>query len=307
MRRQLRRGRWRTTTWGIAAVIVVAQVTGVRLVRVTGESMAPRIHAGDVAITSMLGARSAREGSILLFARQQDRMLLLHRVVALTDRGRVTKGDASLAADSDRVSDAAVQGRLVALIPLSAIGELDALSGALFRGVATAVASAAGATFTLRRPLELSVTSGDGANVTVESIATSGVDTAGRLLPGATKTWSLLLVPCTSGGSSGCSSAVQQLRLDSSRFGLLMAGADRPLARALRLETRCKDVAAPSAPWSTASDIFTSEWSSLTAATGTLVTLPAGGNALRCELRATLLGSLVAVSRIISLPLTWGT
>lgn len=307
MRRQLRRARWRTATWGIAAALVVAQVTGVRLVRVTGESMAPLIHAGDVAITSMVGARSAREGSILLFTRQEDRTLLLHRVVALTDRGRVTKGDASLAADTGPVSDAAVQGRLVALIPLSGIGELDALSAALFRGVASVVASAAGATFTLRRPLELSVTSGAGANVTVESLATSGVDTVGRLLPGATNTWSLLLVPCTGGGSSGCSGAVQQLRLDSSRFGLLMAGADRPLARALRLETRCKDAAAASAPWSTASDLFTSEWSSTTAATGALVTLPAGGNALRCELRATLLGSLLAVSHVISLPLTWGT
>ena len=285
--------RRRSLSIGIVIVAVLAAAgLGLRIVLVVGESMAPSLRSGDVAVTVAATAIDAQRGSILLVARHDpDRTLLLHRVVEHGVGWRLLRGDASRSVDAERFTDADVRGRLVAVIPLSAIPPLAAV---LRRFTAWTAA-----TFAAQRSLSLSVAAAAGASVALEGVSISGGSAAGELLPGATATWSLLLRPCSATSGSLCGPS-QSLRIDPDRFSPL-AGTPG-LARALRLAARCQDP--DGAAWREAGDLFTAEWSAALPSTGLLV--PGLATATRCELRATLLGALDAQAASLTLPLLWG-
>jgi hypothetical protein len=267
-------------------LIVVMWVVGVRLLVVTGNSMAPSIRDGDLVLTTRFGGGSG-VGTIVLVQRPSDGKLLLHRVIEEGDGWRRTQGDASLSADAERIPDAAVLGTLVAVFPTG-----------LIPGVRL---DAAAAQFSANRRVDLGVTSAAGARVLLSSPVLVGADALGQLLPGGRATWTFTLTPCPVGLSGECTGSTNTLRIDPDRFASLATGG---LARSLRLTTTCR--AAGTTTWIDSADLFTAAWSSANLASGRLVTLSAGAGTSECQLQVTLLGSIAAANGALMLPLRWG-
>ncbi len=267
-------------------LIAVMWVVGVRLLVVTGNSMAPSIRDGDLVMTTRFGGDSG-VGTIVLVQRPSDGQLLLHRVVERGTGWWRTQGDASLSPDAERIPDTAVLGTLVAVIPTGLLPGLRL--------------DAAAAQFSSNRNVGLSVTSASGARVVLSGPVLVGADALGRLLPGGRATWTLTLTPCPVGLSGECTGATNTLRLDPDRFASLVTGG---LARSIRLTTTCRPVGTTT--WTDSADLFTAAWSSTNLATGRLATLSTGAGASECQLQVALLGSITAANSALTLPLRWG-
>ncbi|MFM8278840.1 MAG: S24/S26 family peptidase [Candidatus Limnocylindrus sp.] len=249
--------------------------------------MAPLIQQGDLVITSSLGAIDVGPGGIILARRYGGAPgeLLLHRVVARGAGWRVTKGDANQTSDAGRVADSAVAGRLLAIIPLRLFTALNSVAAA----------------FAGHEHIGVSISSAVGATVTVESVALSGADATGRILPGGSATWRVLLTPCRP--TVGSCPLTQQLRIDASGFSPMFEGSVGALARALRITTRCQDTSAVDAVWVDTADIFTADWLATNPETGILATT---SSPLRCDIQVAVLGSVPAQGLTLTLPLLWG-
>jgi hypothetical protein len=267
-------------------LIVAMWAVGVRLLVVTGNSMAPSIRDGDLVLTTSFGGGSG-VGTIVLVQRPSDGELLLHRVIEEGDGWRRTQGDASLSPDAERIPDAAVLGTLAAVIPAGLLPGLRL--------------DAAAAQFSSSRRAELSITSASGARAVLSGPVLAGADALGRLLPGGRATWTLMLTPCAVGLGGECTGATNTLRIDSDRFASLATGA---LARSLRLTATCRAVGTTT--WSDSADLFTAAWTAGSLATGRLASLTAGATASECQVQVTLLGSITAASSALTLPLRWG-
>jgi hypothetical protein len=268
------------------ALIVVVHVVGVRLLVVTGNSMAPSIRDGDLVLTTSFGG-SGDIGTIVLIKRPSDGQLLLHRVIEDGDGWRRTQGDASLSPDGERIPDDAVLGTLAAVIPAGLLPSLRL--------------DAAAAQFSANRRVDLGVTSASGARVVLSGPVLAGADALGQLLPGGRATWTFTLTPCPVGLAGECTGATNTLRVDPVRFASLATGG---LARSLRLTTTCR--ASGTTTWIDSADLFTAAWSSTNLATGRLATLSAGAGTSECQVQVTLLGSITAVNSALTLPLRWG-
>lgn len=269
----------------LAAVLFV-QAAGVRILAVSGNSMAPLIRNGDVVLIARAWS-GGNVGDIVLVQRPSDGELLLHRVID-RDRGwRTTKGDASSSPDSERITDAQLLGGLALVIPTGLLGSLP-ISGA-------------SAQFTDVRTAGLAIASAPGARAQISAPVLVGGDAAGQLLPGSSATWSLTLGPCPLGLAGECSGATSTLRIDPARFPEV---ATNGIARSLRISSRCRALGGSS--WVASADLFTSAWSAANPLTGRLVALAHGSPPQECELSVTLLGSLTAVSSAMLLPLRWG-
>ncbi|MGI5958073.1 MAG: signal peptidase I [Massiliimalia sp.] len=80
---------------------------------VASGSMEPALSVDDLIINHV--QKGYQEGDIITF--QNGDNLTTHRIVAITDQGYVTQGDANNAADLDTVTPEAVVGRVVGVIP----------------------------------------------------------------------------------------------------------------------------------------------------------------------------------------------
>jgi signal peptidase I len=269
----------------LAAVLFV-QAAGVRVLAVSGNSMAPLIRNGDVVLIARAWS-GGNVGEIVLVQRPSDGELLLHRVID-RDRGwRTTKGDASSSPDSERIPETKLLGGLALVIPTGLLGSLP-INGVL-------------AQFTDARTTGLVITSAPGARAQIEAPLLLGGDAAGQLLPGGSATWSLTLSPCPLGLAGECAGSTSTLRIDPTRFPEIAASG---IARSLRISTRCRALGGSS--WTTSADLFTSAWSAANPLTGRLASLTHGSPPQECQVSVTLLGSLAAASSAMQLPLRWG-
>ena len=269
----------------LAAVLFV-QAAGVRVLAVSGNSMAPLIRNGDVVLIARAWS-GGNVGEIVLVQRPSDGELLLHRVID-RDRGwRTTKGDASSSPDSERIPETKLLGGLALVIPTGLLGSLP------IGGVS--------AQFTDARTTGLLVTSAPGAHAQIEAPLLLGGDAAGQLLPGGSATWNLTLGPCPLSLAGECAGSTSTLRIDPARFPEIAASG---IARSLRISTRCRALGGSS--WATSADLFTSAWSATNPLTGRLASLAHGSPPQECQVSVTLLGSLAAVSSAMQLPLRWG-
>jgi hypothetical protein len=269
----------------LAAVLFV-QAAGVRLLAVSGNSMAPLIRNGDVVLIARAWS-GGNVGEIVLVQRPSDGELLLHRVI---DRGRgwrTTKGDASSSPDSERIPETKLLGGLALVIPTGLLGSLS------LGGVS--------AQFTATRTTGLVITSAPGARAQIEAPLLLGGDAAGQLLPGGSATWNLTLGPCPLGLAGECAGSTSTLRIDPTRFPEIAASG---IARSLRISTRCRALGGSS--WTTSADLFTSAWSAANSLTGRLASLAHGSPPQECQVSVTILGSLAAASSAMQLPLRWG-
>ena len=275
--------RWAACT---LALLLTTQVAGLRLLIVSGDSMAPSIRDGDLVVTTRRW-RDGGVGDVVLVQRAGDGQLLLHRVIEQGAGWRRTKGDASLSPDTERFTDAATLGVLAAVIPTSLITVLP-------------VAQVA-AQFTAGRQVTAHVDSASGARAEISGPTLQGTDPLGQLLAGGRATWSLMLTPCPTGLAGECAGATNTLRLDPDRFVPVASGG---IARSLRLTGSCRTGGGPS--WSVTADLFTAAWSLTNPATGRLVSMPSGAVAQECQIQVTLLGELSAANQTLHLPLRWG-
>lgn len=95
-------------------------------VRITGNSMQPALHAGDLAIV-LKGARVVPGEMAMIH--DPVRGDFVHRVIALSDDGAlVTRGDANPTEDADAVSQSNVVGRVVGVMTFGRIAQ--AVAGA---------------------------------------------------------------------------------------------------------------------------------------------------------------------------------
>lgn len=276
----------RRALFSALAAVLFVQAAGVRVLVVSGDSMAPLIHDGDLVLIAYT-LRDGRVGDVVLVERPSDGVLLLHRVIHRDTGWRTTKGDASKSPDIERIPDEQLIGGLALVIPTG-------LLGALRIGATTAQ-------FTDVRATSLKVTSARGAHVQVESPVLLGDDTAGRLLPGGSATWKMRLTPCPSGVAGECAGLTNTLRIDPARFTAVAADG---IARSLRISTRCR--AMGGSAWATSSDLFTAAWSATSLVTGRMTTMESGAIEQECEVSVTLLGSISAINSAVQLPLRWG-
>lgn len=276
------------TGWGATALTLVlaTQIAGFRVLVVTGNSMGPSVHNGDLVITARLW-RGGEVGDVVLVERPSDGQLLLHRVIERGAGWRRTQGDASLSPDAERTADAAVLGGLAAVIPTGLIVSLPL--------------DLVAAQFSAGRNVNVGITSAPGARVEMSGPTLVGADAHGQLFPGGRATWTLTLTPCPTGVAGECAGATNTLRIDPDRFAPIATSA---IARSLRLASTCRPVG--STTWISSADLFTAAWSAANLATGRLASLSAGATASECQIQVTLLGSITATNATISLPLRWG-
>ena len=268
------------------AAVLFVQAAGVRILAVSGNSMAPLIRNGDVVLIARAWS-GGNVGDIVLVQRPSDGELLLHRVIG-RDRGwRTTKGDASSSPDNERIPETKLLGGLALVIPTGLLGSLP------IGGVS--------AQFTDARTTGLVIASAPGARAQIEAPHLLGGDAAGQLLPGGSATWNLTLNPCPLGLAGDCAGSTSTLRIDPTRFPEIAASG---IARSLRISTRCRALGGSS--WSTTADLFTSAWSAANPLTGRLASLAHGSPPQECQVSVTLLGSLAAASSAMQLPLRWG-
>ena len=268
------------------AVVLFVQAAGVRVLAVSGNSMAPLIRNGDVVLITRAWS-GGNVGDIVLVQRPSDGELLLHRVID-RDRGwRTTKGDASSSSDSERIPETKLLGGLALVIPTGLLGSLPV------GGVS--------AQFTDARTAGLVIASAPGARAQIEAPLLLGGDADGQLLPGGSATWNLTLGPCPLGLAGECAGSTSTLRIDPTRFPEIAASG---IARSLRISTRCRALGGSS--WTTSADLFTSAWSAANPLTGRLASLAHGSPPQECQVSITLLVSLAAASSAMQLPLRWG-
>ena len=278
------RARW-AATW-VVTIVFATQLAGLRLLVVSGSSMSPSIRDGDLVLTARLWLGGS-VGDVVLVKRSSDGQLLLHRVIEEGEGWRRTKGDASLSPDAERITDAAVLGGLVAVIPSGLLASLPL--------------DLVAAQFSAGRHVNVGITSALGARVEMSGPTLVGADAHGQLLPGGRATWTLTLTPCPTGMAGECAGATNTLRVDPDRFAPI---ATSGIARSLRLTSTCRPVS--STTWTASADLFTAAWSASNLATGRLASLSAGAAASECQIQVILLGSITAANATISLPLRWG-
>lgn len=108
-----------TAAYSLVAVACFYALRAFMPVRVSGDSMHPALHTGDLVFVSS-GARPVT-GDIALI-QQPGHGPVLHRVVGVEPGGALrTKGDANATADLEPIEAASVRGAVVGVIP---VGEL---------------------------------------------------------------------------------------------------------------------------------------------------------------------------------------
>ncbi len=113
---------WLGTAACLAAFpATVAALGGWRAAVVTGGSMAPAVHPGDVVLADPRAVPAVRAGQIVLVADPgRGGRLLTHRVSRIDADGLlVTRGDANAVEDTQHLPPAAVRGVVRLVVPLA--------------------------------------------------------------------------------------------------------------------------------------------------------------------------------------------
>jgi len=102
-----------------AFLIVLSSFSGAtRFLTVLSGSMAPALNQGDLVVTSTVSPSVIQPGDIISFVSGEDRTIVTHRVVNVTDQGFIVKGDANNAPDASTVSTKNVIGKMTFSLPL---------------------------------------------------------------------------------------------------------------------------------------------------------------------------------------------
>ena len=106
---------------GVVGVGLVAANRMLTVVRVTGESMHPALHAGDVVVVRRTG--DVDTGDVVLYRAPEHRSAVLHRVIGRKRGALITRGDAKPVADFGSLAPSCVTGRAVAVLPFGGLLE----------------------------------------------------------------------------------------------------------------------------------------------------------------------------------------
>lgn len=87
--------------------------TSVPLAVVSSWSMEPTLHVGDIVVVS--GSSNYSRGDIVVY--ESFSGLIVHRIVAYTEGGYITKGDANPYPDSIHPSEKTIKGKVVLVVP----------------------------------------------------------------------------------------------------------------------------------------------------------------------------------------------
>lgn len=98
----------------VAAHLLAAAVPGVDSFVVQGASMEPTIPSGALVYVAATGEYDV--GDVVTYS--QDGRTVTHRIVARTDGGYRTQGDANDAPDGYVVSEAAIHGEVISWVPV---------------------------------------------------------------------------------------------------------------------------------------------------------------------------------------------
>jgi signal peptidase len=101
---------------GLVAMATVPSLLGYRPMLVTSGSMSPTVDVGDIIVTSPSDGESIAVGAVI--AHVVDGTSRVHRVVAITDDGYRTKGDANATIDSALVEPSQITGVGTLVVPL---------------------------------------------------------------------------------------------------------------------------------------------------------------------------------------------
>lgn len=98
----------------ILAGLCLCLVLQLKPVIVMSGSMEPTIGTGSFLLVNE-NDKEIEEGDIIAF--QKEKMLIAHRVVKVTDRGYITKGDANDSIDAGEITNASIKGTAYFWIP----------------------------------------------------------------------------------------------------------------------------------------------------------------------------------------------
>jgi len=102
-----------------AFLIVLSSFSGAtRFLTVLSGSMAPTLNQGDLVVTSTVSPSVIQPGDVISFISGEDRTIVTHRVVNVTDQGFIVKGDANNAPDASTVNTKNVIGKMAFSLPL---------------------------------------------------------------------------------------------------------------------------------------------------------------------------------------------
>ncbi len=115
---------------------IVKSLFGYQLWVVRTQSMAPRIKAGDLIISSLKTKNNYSVGTVIVFETFDD-SLLTHRIVDKKEDYFVTKGDANELVDQELVKKESIKGQVCFKIPI--LGKMflfiQTFSGKMFIGI----------------------------------------------------------------------------------------------------------------------------------------------------------------------------
>lgn len=107
--------------WTVIAVVVVAGLRYYEPVTVSGGSMHPALHAGDIVLVRRGAPIAAGDIAMLSTRRHGD---VLHRVTGVSAEGRLTtRGDANPVADFTTLPCSAARGRVELVVPAGSLFE----------------------------------------------------------------------------------------------------------------------------------------------------------------------------------------
>lgn len=108
-----------TAVAGIVVLLVLLALGSWRPVRVTGWSMHPALHPGDVVLVHK--TRQVEVGEIVLF-KSSGHGSVLHRAIGVDRGGKVrTRGDANWVADREALSPSEIIGPVRAVAPIGRV------------------------------------------------------------------------------------------------------------------------------------------------------------------------------------------
>lgn len=102
----------------LIAVYLFCMFTGIRLCAVQSGSMEPNIPTYSMClVTTHVDYDELQLGDVVVFTKVEDGRRIIHRIVAFTDDGAVTKGDANSYEDGPTVRPDTLYGKYIAHVP----------------------------------------------------------------------------------------------------------------------------------------------------------------------------------------------
>lgn len=104
--------------FSIMLLCIILSVFGIKLYNVPTGSMEPNIHANSlVMVNNNANYDDIEVGDVIIYERQSDDIMIIHRVIEKTDNGLYTKGDANAIADGICITPDIFVGKFIFAIP----------------------------------------------------------------------------------------------------------------------------------------------------------------------------------------------